>query len=102
MDQQFLRERDSGSKWNVLLIIFGIIVLVITVVLFIMKGDRKIISPIPPKPDFEVIFQTPVPSFTEPTSTPSATPKLKKAVSTITVKPSTNPTSNPSLSPTKT
>lgn len=54
------------------------------------KGPRKILSPIPPQPDFQVIYQTPLPTREQVPGTPTVTPKAKTVLPTATVRPTLN------------
>ncbi len=99
MDEVYLPGKDEKKNFLPLILIFIFIVIIVMGVVFLMRGNKKIISPIPPKPSFEVIFYTPSPLPATPTSTPSATPKVKKTPSP-TPKTATNSAVKVSPSPT--
>jgi hypothetical protein len=83
------------KRFNILIPVV-LCIAVVAGVIFYSSKSKKLLSPLPEAPDFEVVFYTPVPEGTTPTSTPSATPKGQKSGSTPTVKP----TNKPSVSPT--
>lgn len=99
MEETYLGKRKNSTQWLfwVFLIILAVVILVIGYYWF--AGRDRMIRPIPAKPSFEVVFYTPTPAETTPTSTPSATPKVK-ATAKPTVTPKPKATSTPALSPT--
>lgn len=101
MERSFGQEQGNKSASGVL-IVLGILILAGASFYFLSSSSRKMVSPIPPQPSFEIIFYTPTPIPTEEPATPSATPKGKKAP-TATVKPTvTKASESPtSVSPTK-
>jgi hypothetical protein len=76
---------DRSRKSAVPLILILILVIGMAAIYFLSKRGDKILSPIPAEPNFQVIYNTPIPS-PETISTPSATPKGQK-VPTVTSKP---------------
>lgn len=104
MDTTYLKAQEK--KPPVIIILVIIVTLVILGGLYFwFKGRSKLVSPVPAEPDFEVIFYTPTPSETLPTSTPSATPKVKQVASptpqatTPTVKKTASPSATVKASP---
>jgi hypothetical protein len=98
MDNVYL-ERKNPKK-SLLLIIIILLLLSVGLYLF-LQGQKKLVSPVPSKPSFELIFYTPTPGETIPTSTPSATPKVKKTGSpTGTPKPTFKISITPTAKPT--
>ena len=105
MNETYLDRKKNSYQWLVwaLLIILAVVVLVIGY--FWISGKDKMIRPIPAKPSFEVVFYTPTPAESTPTSTPSATPKVKAVVKPtatpkLTATPKPTVTVTPKLSPT--
>ncbi len=98
--QEYIGE-SSGKKSGFLFLILFLIIIAGVGFLFI-QGKKKLVSPIPSEPTFEVIFYTPTPGQTTPTSTPSATPKVKLPTSTPKPSPKTtvSPTVKATVSPT--
>lgn len=108
MEENYISQ-DNSKKWlGVALVVIAGIIIGVVVFLFI-KSSRKLISPVPPKPNFEVIFYTPTPGPVSPSATPSATPKVKKALTptaspkataSATVKPTVKASPSPTTKPT--
>ena len=86
MDNAYLRPRKSNFIAPIVILLV-IVTLVGGAAYFLLNKKDKFLSPVPPEPDFEVIFYTPTPRPITPSSTPSATPKVKKSVPTSTPKP---------------
>ncbi|MCL4339345.1 hypothetical protein M1271_06685 [Patescibacteria group bacterium] len=89
---------QNGSLRNFIIII--ILLVIIGGSLLFIKSRAKMVSPVPPQPNFQVIYYTPTPGTTSPTSTPSATPKVKSPTSTPVPKPKVSPTKEVQPSPT--
>lgn len=99
MEETYLGKRKNSRQWLFWVLLIILAVVVFGILFYWIFGRDRMIRPIPAKPSFEVVFYTPTPAESTPTSTPSATPKVKAVV-----KPTTTPkpkaTSTPSLSPT--
>lgn len=94
------RSRKSSAP----LILVLVLVIGMAAVYLLSKRNDKILSPIPAEPNFQVIYNTPIPSITE-TSTPSATPKGQKAPTATpkpkaTATPTATSTATPKATPT--
>ena len=97
MDETYLRTRGEKKNFLPLILIFLIIVVIAVAVIFLTRGKKYIVSPIPPKPSFEVVFYTPTPLPVTPSSTPSATPKGKKPTVTLAVSVTPKATATPTV-----
>lgn len=93
-------ERSSKSKASLIFVILFLLAVLGLIYLFI-KGKNKLVSPVPKEPSFQVIYYTPTPGATTPTSTPSATPKPKKTPTLTKTEATPSATSNPSPKPTQ-
>lgn len=82
MDDGYIGQR-TNKKWLLPLTVIAVVVGVSFLIFFFLINKEKMVSPIPSKPSFEVIFYTPTPGAATPTSTPSATPKVKKAPTVV-------------------
>lgn len=89
-----MHNRSKRSAAPIILVL--VLIIGMAVIYFLSKRGDKILSPIPSEPNFQVIYNTPVPSIVS-ISTPSATPKGQK-VPTVTPKPKVTPT--PKATPT--
>lgn len=69
---------SQTSKLTVVVAILLLIFIVGGGLFLYLKSKEKLVSPVPSQPNFQVIFYTPTPGETTPTSTPSATPKAKQ------------------------
>lgn len=93
------RSRRVPIRLLVAILLLGAAVLA---VYFFLTGRKKLLSPLPEAPAFEVIFYTPTPE-PESISTPSATPKTTpKPTQPAKPKPSVTlaPLFTPSIKPT--
>lgn len=95
---------EKPKRWGLLLVIVGVALVVGGGVYLLFGGKASFISPIPAEPSFKVIYFTPTPGPVTPSSTPSATPKVKatptKSVPTkADVTPSVTPKTSPSVTP---
>lgn len=97
MEETYVGEKSRN--WPFFLGILVVLILIVVGVFLWLAGSKKLVSPVPPKPSFEVIFYTPTPGPVTPSATPSATPKGKKAP-TNTPKPSPKATIAPTVKPT--
>src|SRR3989338_1271703 len=78
--------------------VFTVIVLVVIAgAVFAVSNRRKLLSPLPETPAYEIVFYTPTPEPLSPTSSPSATVKAE-AKATATAKPTPKATLTSSLS----
>lgn len=104
---------SSNKTWGIVLISVALALIIFGIIYLFLGGQNKFVSPVPAEPSFKVIYYTPTPGPITPSSTPSATPKVKKAVTptsaptkavtpTITPKTNNTPTVTPKTSPTKT
>lgn len=80
------------KRWGLLLLIIVIVLVISDGLYFLLKGKAKFVTPVPAEPSFKIIYYTPTPGPVTPSSTPSATPKVKKApastpISIVTVTP---------------
>jgi hypothetical protein len=105
MDEAYLRPSGEKRRWGRFLLLVLVVLIVAASIFFLVGRGKKIISPVPPKASFEVTFYTPTPLPISPSSTPSATPKGKKAPSAtpsvkVTPKATATPTVKSSPSPT--
>lgn len=101
MEEAYVDQRPKN--WLPLLAVIGIFILISGGVFLWVKASQKLVSPIPPKPSFEVIFYTPSPLPASPTSTPSGTlvPRKKTVKPTATpVEEKPTPTKKPTVEPT--
>lgn len=85
-------DRRQQNFWPLAALI--LIVLIIAISYFWISRNEGIVSPVPPKPSFQIIYYTPTPGMTTPTSTPSATPKVKAIIAPL--KAPAKPTATPS------
>lgn len=88
---------SSANRWAYIILIITVLFILIGGLYLYFSGKQKFISPVPPTPGFKVVYYTPTPGEATPTSTPSATPKVK----TVTKAPPTKapvPTGTPSAS----
>lgn len=109
MDETYLRPGGEKKRFGPFIVIILVIIVVAALIFFLTRGNKKIVSPIPPKASFEVIFYTPTPFAVSPTSTPSATPKVRKAPTAtpaakatpkITLTPTIKSSPSPTVKPT--
>lgn len=92
MDETYLSRKPKN--WLGTFAVLLVFILIVAGALIFVGGRKNLVSPIPKEPTFKVIFYTPTPEPVTPTSTPSATPKVKTA-STATPKPSPKDTGTP-------
>lgn len=105
MEETYLGKRKNSNLWLVWVLLIILAVVVLVVGYFWISGKDRMIRPIPAKPSFEVVFYTPTPAESTPTSSPSATPKVKAVVKPtaapkLTATPKLTVTATPKLSPT--
>lgn len=105
MEETYLGKRKKTNQWLVWVLLIILAVVVFVIGYYWIFGRDRMIRPIPAKPSFEVVFYTPTPGETTPTSSPSATPKVKASVKPtatpkLTVTPKPSVTVTPKLSPT--
>ncbi|OGG20640.1 hypothetical protein A3D03_00400 [Candidatus Gottesmanbacteria bacterium RIFCSPHIGHO2_02_FULL_40_13] len=105
MNETYLDRKKNSNLWLVWTLLIILVVVVLVIGYFFINGKDRMIRPIPAKPSFEVVFYTPTPGETIPTSSPSATPKVKATVKPtaapkLTVTPKPTVTVAPKLSPT--
>lgn len=94
--------RDSSNKGFGFIIFILIVLLILAGIFLFSRFGKKIVSPVPPEPDFKVIYYTPTPEQSL-TSTPSATPKIKSSPTSETkIKPTVTSKPTPSVSATVT
>ncbi len=70
---------EKSRKWGLLVILVIIVLVAIAGLYFLFGGKNKLVSPVPEEPSFKVTYFTPTPGPITPSSTPSATPKVKAA-----------------------
>ena len=97
MDVNYTGSPPSKNYFGVIIVI--LVLVVIAASIFFLTGRKKIISPLPDEPSFEVVFYTPTPSQETPTSSPSATPVEKKSPSATAKPKDTTPTQEPTEAP---
>ncbi len=68
---------QSSKRWGLLLAVVAVVLILGGGFYFFFGGKQKYISPVPVEPSFKVIYYTPTPAIVIPSSTPSATPKVK-------------------------
>lgn len=90
-------DRQQKSKAPLVFLVLFLLVIGGLIYLFI-QGRSQFVSPVPKEPSFSVIYSTPTPGATTPTSTPSATPKPKKTPAPT--KAETTPTPAATVTPT--
>lgn len=94
-------DRQQKSKTPFIFFVLVFLAALGLVYLFI-QGRNQFVSPVPKEPSFSVIYYTPTPISTTPTSTPSATPKPTKVPVTSAPTKTVTPTAKASVSPTVT
>lgn len=71
---------DDRKNWGVILLsLFAAIIVIAGAWYLILGSKQQLVSPVPAEPSFKVIYYTPTPGPITPSSTPSATPKVKAA-----------------------
>lgn len=97
---------EKSKRWGILLVIVAVALIFGGGLYFLFGGKNKFVSPVPTEPSFKVIYYTPTPGPITPSSTPSATPKVKavptkpvptkaEASPSITPKTSASPSATP-------
>jgi hypothetical protein len=99
MDGGYSR-RNTTKASGIIIICLGILLLLGGIYWFFVANKSNMVSPLPPNPSYEIIFNTPTAGPTEAISTPSATPKVKTGVPSVTIKPSVKPSNSPTPNPT--
>lgn len=95
--------QEKSQKWGLILIILAVAILAGGGIYYFLKGKPKFVSPIPAEPSFKVIYYTPTPGPVTPSSTPSATPKVKATpAKVVPTKSETTPTVTPKATATPT
>lgn len=85
---------NSSRNWAIILILIVFVLAISGIAYFVFGKSSSIVSPVPAEPSFKVIYYTPTPGPITPSSTPSATPKVKATsapVPTTKVSPTVTP-----------
>lgn len=98
--------QSQTSKWTAVVVVLMIVFIIVGGGYLYIKSGENLVSPVPREPSFQVIFYTPTPGETTPTSTPSATlkPDESKKAPTSIPKESPEPTGEkeePTATPTE-
>lgn len=113
----YYNPREKRNSWLPVVLILMVFLIIGYGAYLAFGQNKKVLSPIPAKPDFELIFYSPTPSESVPTMTPTVTPKQKKGTAAAptpttaaksssptptvkaTPKPTVKPTAKPSVTP---
>lgn len=96
---------NLSNSWGKVIVIILVFLITVGLGFFIFGNKPPLISPVPLEPSFKVIYYTPTPGPITPSSTPSATPKVKATPTKVApvkteVAPSVTPKATATLTPT--
>lgn len=90
--------RNNGSR-RFKIIIFVAVLAGAGLMAYGFLANKKLLSPVPPAPDFQIIYQTPVPTAEPASVSLTLTPKVRPSPTSVPPKPAVSAKPSVNISP---